>query len=447
MLKNNHNVSLYVREGDVDDLLKEFKSELDITLYNVIENSEEFIKNIKNNQSLFLIDKDCMCNLGNNICKTSFSCFHCNLMKRLMNFHNQNTINIPFMIEFGDNSGSYLHIKDTKISKLSLKWDLENSVRARTYLSRYSNYNHCGTPKDISNMRNIKGDAFTINTIILWIIEKLFEKNKLNNYLKLYNSFICGKKGYQLLEYPKLGNFQNFIENRNLTSNDIKQIILQLLLSLKTLSNIHFAHGQPHFSNVYFKDQPCRNSISNIKINSNFTLVISNLEYSSVLLNDLHFSTESSFSELYLQRSIFTPDISIKSIPSKFCNKNNKKKNICKIGKEETYFYKLTNDTINIFDHIRHIGFPLFVGTFDFYCFFVSFMTCKLFYDKCMENDKLKMIWQLLWSEEDYDIVENRIKKYHSYNLNNIPLDSPAIIIKGLWLRCNILDYIQISLN
>ena len=464
---NYNNISVCNESIDVNQLLKDYEDNNMKTINNLFKHPDDFIKNVWKPNGSLLFDNECRCKMGEGNIKSAFSCYNCKNLKRLVDFK-MDSIYQPFQIECGDNIGLSLILIKNDILHPKLFWDKPCADKARIYLKRYQNLQLCGSPVNISNMKCLRGDPFTIRILNDWIIEKYLKDKGLNHTLKNYTSYICGQHGYSLFEYPNLGNFKKLINNKDFIKNNYldpditKTILQQLTIILRILSEINFSHGNPSFKSLFFNYKKVSFTYDGIKIKSNINVLLSNFLYSSLMMNDIHISSKTSESDIHLQKSLFTPDINVKSMESSYCNEfksiNSKKivctdskkcpdvessKKLCSLSEEKTNYYKLNNDTIDIYTNMRHIGFPLFVGSFDFYCFIISFMCCKKFYDSIYADETLYRFWTMLWTDNDLSIIENKIKVYHDEDdIDNLSEKIGYELIKGMWLRCNILDYV-----
>jgi hypothetical protein len=112
-------------------------------------------------------------------------------------------------------------------------------------------------------------------------------------------------------------------------------------------------------------------------------------------------------------------------------------------------FYKLTSSNINIYTHMRHVGFPLFVGSFDLYLFLVSLMLETRIYQTVINDDNLTRLWMMMWLPEDIDIVNSEIVEQNkaqirNREMRNVDYNNTSIcldIIKGRWLRCDAVEH------
>ena len=467
LFKNYNNISACNECVDVNQLLKDYENNNLKAIDLLFKNPDEFIKHAWKPHGTLLYDNECRCKMGEGDVKSAFSCYNCKNLKRLVDFR-LDSVYQPFQIECGENLGLSLILVKNDILHPKLFWDSNSADKARIYLRRYSTLQSCGTPNDISNMKCLRGDPFTIRILIDWNIEKYMKDQGLSNTLKNYTSYICGQHGYSLFEYPTIGNFKKLLFNKEYLKENYldptitKGIIQQLVIILRNLSRINFTHGNPSFKSIFFNKKKFVYTKDGVKFKSPITILFSNYLYSSLMINNVHISSKTSESDIHLQRASFTPDISVKSIPSSYCTNyvgqknetvvctntkvcpnNETTKKLCLISEDRTNFYKLTNDTIDIYTNMRHIGFPLFVGSFDFYCFIVSFMCCKKFFESIYADEELYRFWAMLWSNEDIATIESKIRVYHDDdNVDNLSEKIGYELIKGMWLRCNVIDYV-----
>lgn len=440
--------------GDVDDLLEQYDFQKKVIMRELVYKTDDFIDKVWKNDGYLIRDNYCQCKVGSGDIYSPFSCYNCKNLSRLTDFKSI-LVNSPFQIECGDNTGLTLCIEKFGVVSPKLSWDENVMNEAKKYLARHSIT--CGTPKDISSLRSLRGDPFTIQIMIKWLIEKVFDKIKLTHILKTHNSFICSNNGYNVREHATIGNFKKLCLTKNAIVEDLtdgtivkklntkitKGIILQLLSILKTLSIYNFSHGTPSYKSLLFGNEPVNYKMNDLKIVSPVTVYINNFNYSSMTVKNIHLSSKTTQSDIYLKKASFTSDIATKSISNNYCENEinyQRNRNICDISNNATNYYKLTNDTLDVYTNMRHIGFPLFVGSFDFYCFLVSLMCCKKFYNSVHSDEKLHKFWTMLWSSEDILVLEERIKIAHDYE-DEILSYPPYDLIKGLWLRCNVIDY------
>ena len=104
--------------------------------------------------------------------------------------------------------------------------------------------------------------------------------------------------------------------------------------------------------------------------------------------------------------------------------------------KRNVTVYRLTNSTVDIYNAMRHIGFPIYTGSFDFYCFMTGLMCDRPFYDAVVNDERLYRLWSMMWLIDDFENIESLVKKSHGINFSNDPkLASKHVvdIIRGAW--------------
>jgi hypothetical protein len=449
-------ISTLSQSNDVDTMLNEYLNNMKKSYNLFLSDPNKYVSSIWTHDSHLYKDENCGFLMGADL-KNNFICYNCKNFKRLVNFK-LGGIYEPIKIEYGENLGKSIIVNKNDVQNVFLSWDQETSDKARIYLYRYHWLESCGSP-DISNMICLRGDPFTSRIIINMLVNDIFTKENLPHSLKLYTSFICGESGYTVFEYPEsIKTFDALIidiinEQKKIPVSIAKNIILQLCVILRSLSKYDFAHGTPSYKSLFFKNEKCKYEYDNAKIESQITMMFSNFWYSSILINNnpnqkikinydkpIHISSKTVKSDLYLQKALFTPEINVKSIDSQYCDENNNKPKICNLLNGKSNYYKLGNDTVNVYAYIRHAGFPLFINSFDFYCFFTSMMCNKHFFNSIYSDENLYKIWTLIWTKEDFIQLENRIRSYHTLDLNSLKEDFVFDVIKNCWLKCNVLD-------
>ncbi len=453
----------------IDNLLLRYKEDK-IRIAHLIENNpDELINSIWKQNSPLAVDNECRCKMGNGEIRTLFACAQCKNMRRLIDFRS-GVVDQPFSIQCGTSTGKKLIISSVEIASSYLSWDDAASVRAKLYLEQYANLTICGTP-NITNLRCITGDSFTIKTLITWMISRIFCEKGLPHISTLYTSFICNKVGYYLSDIPSIGSlselhkiekYHDLSSNINIKSHhfaytplksDIaRTIILQLLVILLELSKINFSHGTPSAHSLIFNKEPISYNYDGVHVSGPITIQINNLWNSSATFNKIHFFTKNIKSSVYIEKNLFVPEITVKNVAMAHCYDvdlsgsctntlcpDTNTINTC--SSKDVALYRLTNSTIDIYTALRHIGFPVYSSTFDFYCFMVSLMCDKSFFDAVNNDLKLYRLWSMMWLVDDLPQVESLVRGVHNKTLPNT--QSVAVnIIRGKWLRCDITKFL-----
>ena len=488
----------------VDTLLFRYKQDReDVTLL-IESDPDKLINSIWKSDGPLAIDNGCRCQMGNGENRSPFACAQCKNLRRLIDFR-LGGVERPFQIECGESVGKNLIVSSSEITAPFISWDEDSARRAKNYVQQYNNLTICGTP-NIRDLRCITGDTFTIRTLIMWMISKIFNEKGLPHIPMLHTAFICSGIGYSLYDMPSIGtlselhkieayhnldptvnSINNGVEtaqNRNavdsmksqhfaytpLKNNIARTIILQLLVSLLELSLINFSHGTPSIHGLIFTKDPVSYMYDNVHVEGPITLKISDLWNSSATFGDIHFFPKNIKASMYIERNMFVPEIATKTVSMAHCydigaiqeSESNTPivcpatmttcpdattHDVCKA--RNVTLYRLTNSTMDIYTAMRHIGFPLYVGSFDFYCFMVSLMCDKSFFDSVTKDEKLYRLWSMMWLIEDLPNIERLIKEAHDIEARGeTPTSNRAAsnivisIIRGAWLRCDVVKYI-----
>lgn len=405
----------------IDNLLDRYRQDRNRVVFLAQTEPTTLIKTIWNRDSPLSIDNDCKCNLINP--RTTFACSQCKNLKKILDLRSGG-IKKTFTIECGESAGKVVKITSYPINNPHLSRDLAAVDRARFYKKQYSKLTSCGTP-DVTDC--ISGDSFTIQTLITWMTNKLFEERGLNHCLTLHTAFICGGVGYCLQEAPNVSDL------KRIDSNTVKSIMFQLIIILKELSSVSFSHGNPTIDGLIFSKDPVSYEYDGIRVVGPITLQITNMSNSSATFNGVHFFPESIKTSMCIEANMFVPEIYNKSITMAYCSSNASSDDVttkaCK-SKNST-LYKLSSNTIELYNSIRHIGFPLYAGSFDFYCFMVSLMLQPNIFEIVRSDENLYRFWAMMWTEEDLIEVEKQLTEK----------ETAINIIKNKQLRCDILDH------
>lgn len=458
-----HDMDCCERTRGIDKLLDRYSQDRMEVTNMILNDPDVLIRSIWKQEGPLAIDNACRCNMGYGERRSVFSCAQCKNLRRLIDFR-IGCVDKPFQLQCGKYSGENLIVTSMNIQSLFLIWDNDAARRAKIYLQQYKNITLCGTP-DINNLRCITGDTFTIRTLILWMINKIFLEKGLPHSPIMHTAFVCNNTGYSLYVVPSIGPMSELhkiamyhdLDNNSTVKSQhfaytplkydiVRTIIMQLLVILLELSKINFSHGTPSINGLIFNKEPVSYLYDKIEIIGQITVHITDLWNSSATFNNVHYFPKNVRSSIFIERNMFAPEISTRSVSMAYCKSNNFSDEPC--GPRNVNLYQLTTSTINIYEAIRHIGFPLYVGSFDFYCFMVSLMCDKSFFDAVINNDKLYRLWSMMWLQEDIFNIESLIKdihykELHKEELNNRSSFNIAVnIIRGAWLRCDIVNYL-----
>lgn len=437
----------------VDALMERYHTDREIVTGLLRNNPDELIRVIWTQSGPLAKDDECQCRMGAGTIRTSFACAQCTNMRRLIDFR-MGGIDRAFQLECGEMAGASLVVSKVQTNYPNLKWDHVSAQMARNYLAQYSNLRSCGTP-DISDMRCITGDSFTIRTLIQWMIQHHFEYNGLEHIPILYTAFICDGVGYSLSAAPSIGQMSQLhkLEQYHvsggspksqqfgyapLTTEVARTIVIQLLVILRELSEVQFSHGNPSIEALTFTDSPVSYKYEDVVVQGPITVQITDLWNSSATFENVHYYPKNLRTEMYLDKSMFAPEIVTRKVSMALCDKPEVVKRSSMCVPEDATLYRLSSSTVNIYTAMRQIGFPIFVGSFDFYCFMVSLMCDKSFYDAVIADHSLRSFWEMMWIPEDLGHVQKNIESQH----NTDTVINPVHILRERWLRCDILNFI-----
>ena len=443
----------------IDNLLFRYLQDREEVISLMLNDPDQLIRTIWKQNGPLAIDNECRCRMGVGEKRSPFACAQCKNLRRLIDFR-IGGIEKPFKLECGESAGKNLIITSYTTAAPFLAWDDDAARRAKVYVQQYHDLTTCGTP-NISGMKCITGDSFTIRTLILWIIHKMFTDKNLPHCPLMHTAFICRGIGYSLYDMPSIGtitelhkmaschNLDVTTRSMSLKNGVARTIIIQLLVILLELSQINFSHGTPSVHGLVFTKDPVSYVYDEVQVIGPITLQITDLWNSSATFNKVHYFPKNLRSSVFIERNLFAPEISTRAVSMAHCSDSatcpdSTTYAVCK--PKSISLYRLTNSTLDIYAAMRHIGFPLFVGSFDFYCFMVSLMCDKSFFDAVVHDDRLYRLWSMMWLHEDLSNIEQLIKETHANG--EIPAGNRAAsntvinIIRGAWLRCDVIKFI-----
>jgi hypothetical protein len=412
----------------IDNLLRICHADRDVIINTMTNNPQQLIDDIWTVDGLLASDESCKCNMGKGDRHAAAICAQCHSLRRIIDFRVP-VVGRSFTIECGARTGKQLMVSQINVQNPILLWDAEASRRAQSYVLQHQKLLSCGTP-NISGMKCIAGDNFTIRVLHTLMINKLLADKHLPHSVQLHTAFICGGVGYMLNDAPSIGSFD---ELRRLyacngwSDNDVLSIVQQLLVVLTELSKVNFSHGHPTIDALLFDKEPVSYNYNGTIVSGRFTLKLANLWNASAKYGNYHYFPFNESANLTLQRSIFMPEIVTRVV----ANGQTSGPVNCSAN-----LYRLTNLDVDIHVAMRHIGFPLFVGSFDFYCLLTALMMDQTFYNTVMTCPTLTNLWINLWQPEDLPVITQRLLQSHR-SANSV---QPVNIIKSLWLRCDVIS-------
>ena len=452
----------------VDNLMKQYKKDQKYIMDLVLNNPQKLIDVIWKPEGPLAIDENCGCKMGAGDIRSAFSCSQCKNLRRIVDFRD-GAVDTEFTIKCGKKKGQTMIVRKMAAPMPFLEWDDEAKSRTSIYLRQYQQLSTCGSISYNPDFKCMSGDSFTTQILINWTLGKIFSDLGMKHIEPLHTAFICNKEGYLLRNINNSTNIpKKYISNDIINPTISKSIFLQLLVMFKELSKYYFSHGIPSLNSLKFVNEPHDYVYEGTHVTGPITLQLTNFTNSSATFNNVHLFPRSVHSTMYLQRVMFPPDIINRTVRMSYCDEVytclenasntcdsnlNNFEDIC--SPTSVNMYRLTNSTINIYLSMRHIGFPLYSGSFDFYCFMISLMLNPQYYNSIMADKSLYRLWAMMWTTDDLIIVEQRIKQTFlpesiDYLKNSNYLDENNLvidIIRGLWLRCDILNFMWILIG
>lgn len=422
---------------NADKLLSQYHDQLNILLDAVTLKPSEVIQN--GLAKYISIDPFC-----NSKLKTKMSCAQCSSLNRLRDKKSS-----TFNIETGRYVGITLHIHNHGSVVPSIIKDDLVEIRGFKLLKAMPGLLECGTP-ELTNLTFLACDSFTNNLIASMLIFNVLRRQGLTHSIRTHTAYICAGEGFTLEEQPtwtlnQLTEQVDFLttyngpkaqsETNEAFKPDVAQsIILQLIVSLVALRSITFVHGNASPAALKFSRGAIGYSYDNLRVEGSFNLKLDDFTHTSVTAGKVRIFPSTPLGNQYVSKSAFTPKL--KTISSKLSGCGKSDTGVC--STEDFSFFILDQDTKELLTYIRSSGIPLFAGSLDLYAFFVSLMTCRVFYNSVMHNDNLRAYWSVLWLPGDEEKAEDRIKLWHH---GVVPTSNDIMeILRGLNLRCNMLD-------
>lgn len=333
------------------------------------------------------IDHSNICNscMGhNNILYNIASCLNCENLGSISDFREKCDDKV-FVVEHGNLYNENLIIKY-----------YPNSFGIVEYFSELRKIFE--QDKKTSNINYLSSSDDFTNSYICYLIIDNYMKNVIT---EMFGGFYCRNNAFQLQENgSKLSSLNKFFTN----SEDLVDIIIQLISILRDLKPLSFSHGNPIYSNMIIKTSD-RNDDGFHKN----TLKLTNLNNSGVTLNDTRF---------FRKRIINKKIISVES---------------------DNGFFYLNSNAIDIYESIISNGEVIYPCVLDFYCFVISILCNKEFKYMLMNNEFFSNnIFERMFIPEEYLLIQNSIP-------DNSKIDFLGCldILQGKYLREDILEFLD----
>lgn len=474
----------YVKNnGNIDNMLSQFKKDRNYIVHLLDTDINRLITELWSPSSPVCLDNKCLFNMGQTLKAHSledriegnivvnegyinyYTCPQCVNMTRLID-HAKTPIGQPFYIECGSSAGQQLVVTETTIAKLFIFTESPPAAVARALKNPYiTGLNKCsaGCNSDICVVKNyatinyIGSDPYTNNLLINWYINTKLSENGINNIIKMHIGFVCNSKGYCMYEYPDIGRLRHlqeypeYLEHKDrpsptakaddkvpINKNVVKGIIMQLFGVLHNLRKYDFSHGGPCSRSILFKKEPCSYLYDGVHVEGPLTVKLCDLYQSGLTIGNNRLYNKSVISEEELLNKPFKPIIDTVSITPFSFNKNEKRDKIT--------IYRLKDPNTNIqeallFMYIKHLGLPIYQSSFDAYGFMISLMADRSFYSTVMNDDLMYLLWRGMWLPEEFEMVQDKIRKLHNSPDPVTRVDKVLRFLAGFGLRCDMIGH------
>ena len=472
---------------NVDNMINRFEKDRNYVVSLIDDDINKLINVLWTTESPVCIDNKCLFNMGKthntytleeriegtNIINEGVINFHtcpqCKNMKRLLDF-SKTKIGEPFLIECGSSVGDKLVIVETKINKLyAIKESPPKSVQKLLNNPHIINLSRCSAGclgglkdtciiKDYNNITYLGLDPYTNNMLINWYLNKKLSEVKMSNIINMHIGYVCSGSGYSMYEYPDIGRVRHLQEYPQFLKDDgrpsptatadtkvplskdvVKGIISQLFAVLSFLRKYDFSHGDPSSRSVLFKNVPCSYIYDGVHVDSPITLKLCDLHHSGITVNNkIRLYNKSVIADEEILKKSYKPIIDTVTItPFSFSDDSDKNDITIYRLKDPNKYPK---ESI-MFMYIKHLGLPIYQSSFDAYSFMISLMTDRSFYATVMSDEFTYLLWREMWLPEEFDIIQEKIRKSHKSADPASRVDKVLRILSDLGLRCDMIDH------
>jgi hypothetical protein len=307
---------------------------------------------------------------------------------------------------------------------------LEWSEHYPTQEQKYSQFFDFGK---IEELHYLNGDSFTINLLLNWELQDRFKKKALPHFQEIYTAFRCGRSGYLLAETTSLGTIYDLGQRdkyvvRGVNSSTgkstkrlrlpiVHSIIIQLLVLTNELTAVRFFNPNLSPTSLLLSEETLSYRYDGVQVQGPVTLKLAhNLSGISATLDQVHYYSEDLLSSLFSESTLFLPSLETKE--------------------SSGIAYRLTTSTMSVYLHLRSLGLPLYLGSWELYTSLLALMSEETLARTVYSDYRLSNLWSLMWLDEDQAKVEARIQESWGH-----PVTSKTIKdwLRGVWLRADIL--------
>jgi hypothetical protein len=354
-------------------------------------------------------------------------------MRRLIDFRYSSGLE-PFIIKHGQLAGRKMIVKRIRVGSPRLRVSSASTQHLHQYAQQYD------TDSDVSDVTVINGDVFTMSVIVQMAVSRYMAENDLPHVQPLYTAFICRDDGYKLTEVSDMTSLEELHQHSyyheaqfDMTTSKhsaygplkvevVKTIIQQLLVILLELSEVNFAQQHLSLNNIAYCDQPVSYLYDDVTVCGPLTVQWVNFDQASITLENYHYCCDN-----ISTRGIMSCPFEVR--------------NLEKFGQ----WYRLSRNDLEHYQDLRSLGLPLFTQSFECYYYITGLMCDQSFYTTVMQDDSLRRLWKMMWTQEDRPRIETSITNYHSRAIHNFVSEErdklPLNILRGVWLRVDVVEY------
>lgn len=467
----------------VGSMLTRYKKDREVILKNLKDNIGGLSAVLWKDGSPLSIDNKCLCNVGKGDLLTAFRCVPCKSIGLATDYHKvgRSSSSAPLIVKCelsaddsipGGMNRDFITmmIVETLVPRgISMSTDDSYEVRAKAVLDKNRSGNVCGL---VLPQSYYGCDKFTNNILISWLVEEKMKAASMPHCVPLLSAFVCNRVGYNIYDFSdKITHLRDGIEEMfpkppqgtglsitgsslvspPPTSSDLKsgghavEIVKQVACIWSILSDSGFSYGNPTDDTIAVKSTVCSYTWKGVTVFSPISLVIHGFEQSSINVPSSSSGSvarifpRSEMSDSQLYDRVGLPVVSTTRITMSSCPTGWKTTSVPGVcgsgvdGKSDITIYKVTDSKFKIF---RHVGIPLFPGSYDFYCNMISLLRIKSFSDAFLKTDVGASIFNIMFFPMEREKVRVRLD-------SDLTKVSPSDVLRDITLRCDIVTHVM----
>lgn len=468
----------------VGSMLLRYKKDKDGVLKSLRDDIKGLSAVLWKDGSPLSVDNKCLCNVGKGDLLTAFRCVPCRSIGLATDYHKaiRSSSSAPLIVKCelsaddsipGGMNRDFITmmIVETLVPRgISMSTDDSYEVRAKAVLEKNRSGNVCGL---VLPQSYYGCDKFTNNILLSWLVEEKMKAASMPHYVPLLSAFVCSRVGYNIYDFSdKITHLRDGIEemfpkppqgtglsitgsslaSSPSTASDMKsgshavEIVKQLACIWSILSDSGFSYGNPTDDTIAVKSTVCSYTWKGVTVFSPVSLVIHGFEQSSINVTSSSSSAgvarifpRSEMPDSQLYDRVGLPVVSTTRITMSSCPTGWKTTSVPGVcgsgvdGKSDITIYKVTDARFKIF---RHVGVPLFPGSYDFYCNMVSLLRIKSFSEAFLKIDVGASIFNIMFFPTEREKVRSRL----DVDLTKV---SPGDVLRDITLRCDIVTHVM----